>query len=81
MKARTIAMVLMVCTAVATTASAFASTPVGANANDRHAQPVQEWTQINNAPKGKTRAEVRAELVRAQKDGQLAALSDLYRGS
>lgn len=28
-----------------------------------------------------TRAEVRAQLVEAQKDGQLAALQDLYRGS
>ncbi|MFM0050588.1 DUF4148 domain-containing protein [Caballeronia grimmiae] len=30
---------------------------------------------------GKTRAEVRNELVQAQKSGQIAALSNLYRGS
>jgi hypothetical protein len=29
----------------------------------------------------KTRAEVRQELVQAQKDGQLASLNNLYRGS
>jgi hypothetical protein len=30
---------------------------------------------------GKTRAEVRSELVQAQKSGQSAALASLYRGS
>ncbi|VXC94638.1 conserved exported hypothetical protein [Burkholderia sp. 8Y] len=30
---------------------------------------------------GKTRAEVRHELAQAQKSGQIAALSSLYRGS
>lgn len=29
----------------------------------------------------KTRAEVRHELVQAERDGQLAYLSNLYRGS
>ncbi|GAB5095572.1 DUF4148 domain-containing protein [Caballeronia sp. GACF4] len=30
---------------------------------------------------GKTRAEVKRELVQAQKNGQIAALANLYRGS
>ncbi|KVL51594.1 hypothetical protein WS99_15855 [Burkholderia territorii] len=80
MKAKSIAMVLMAFTAVATTASAFASTAVAANTNGGMAQSAHEWAPVNNTPKGKTRAEVRAELLRAQKDGQLAALSELYRG-
>jgi hypothetical protein len=33
----------------------------------------------NNA--GKTRAEVKRELVQAQRDGQIAALRSLYQGS
>ncbi|SAL09975.1 DUF4148 domain-containing protein [Caballeronia telluris] len=34
-----------------------------------------------NSVMAKTRAEVRQELVHAQKDGQIASLSNLYRGS
>ncbi|MBU9650218.1 DUF4148 domain-containing protein [Burkholderia multivorans] len=37
--------------------------------------------QVGVAPKPKTRADVRDELVRAQQDGQLASLRRLYRGS
>jgi hypothetical protein len=80
MKVTTIALVLSACAAVATATSAFASSPAGASAGDRDAQPARQWTPADNAPKGKTRAQVRAELVHAQQDGQLAALSKLYRG-
>lgn len=40
----------------------------------------QNKTQVH-LQQGKTRAEVRNELVQAQKDGQIAALANLYRGS
>jgi predicted transcriptional regulator len=40
----------------------------------------QNQTQVHRQ-QGKTRAEVRNELVQAQKNGQIAALANLYRGS
>jgi predicted transcriptional regulator len=40
----------------------------------------QNRTQVHRQ-QGKTRAEVRNELAQAQKDGQIAALANLYRGS
>jgi hypothetical protein len=39
-----------------------------------HMEQVQQQAQ-------KTRAQVRQELIQAQKDGQIAALANLYRGS
>lgn len=66
--------------AAATTVSAYAANPV-----DQHVgtvvQQTAQWSPAQNASQAKTRAEVRQELVRAQKDGQLAALSKLYQGS
>ncbi len=44
------------------------------------AQTEQSGTSHIVAPQ-KTRADVRRELAQAQKDGQLASLSTLYRGS
>ncbi|WP_250529764.1 DUF4148 domain-containing protein [Caballeronia sp. ATUFL_F1_KS4A] len=35
----------------------------------------------NHAYAGKTRAEVKAELAQAQRDGEIAALRSLYQGS
>ncbi|MGY6258547.1 DUF4148 domain-containing protein [Paraburkholderia caledonica] len=64
-------------------ASAFAASSAGvnANANTFDAQQAASWAPAQTALKSKTRAEVRQELVRAEKDGQLAALSKLYQGS
>ena len=69
--------------ASAMSASAFATTSAGvnANANTFDAQQAASWAPAQTALKSKTRAEVRQELVRAEKDGQLAALSKLYQGS
>lgn len=76
-------------TALALSFAAFAATAPAhaANAADANAahytanyatQQTQDWSAIQTAPK--TRAQVRAELVRAQHDGELAAVKDLYRG-
>jgi hypothetical protein len=64
--------------AFAATAPAHAANAVDANAAHYTAQQTQDWSAIQTAPK--TRAQVRAELVRAQHDGELAAVKDLYRG-
>jgi hypothetical protein len=43
--------------------------------------PTQQWTPARNSIAPKTRAEVREELVQAQRDGQAAYLNrTLYRG-
>jgi hypothetical protein len=44
-------------------------------------QQTQQWTPDHSGATAKTRQEVRQELVHAQKDGQLAALKQLYQGS
>ncbi|WP_186136740.1 DUF4148 domain-containing protein [Burkholderia gladioli] len=77
MKASKLVLSLAVAALSATAASAFAAMPAqSATAQDS----VQ--TQVARAMNHPlTRAEVRAQLVEAQKDGQLAALQDLYRGS
>jgi len=78
MKVSTIALTFAAC---ALTASAYAANP----ATDMHTQTdaphAVQWTPAANAPHAKTRAEVRQELVRAQKDGQLAAINKFYQGS
>lgn len=48
-------------------------------ANPVNVQRQQTVASQNNA--GKTRAEVKRELVQAQRDGQIAALRSLYQGS
>ncbi|BBU32032.1 hypothetical protein BTHE68_57660 (plasmid) [Burkholderia sp. THE68] len=40
-----------------------------------------EQAVAKHAYAGKTRAEVKQELVQAQRDGQIAALRSLYQGS
>ena len=42
--------------------------------------PAQQ-SVATHAYAGKTRAEVKQELVQAQRDGQIAALRSLYQGS
>lgn len=80
MKAKTIALAFAACAAVATAASAYAGSPADTSANDRGAQQARQWASAAPSPKARTRAQVREELVRAEKDGQLAALDKLYRG-
>ena len=60
----------------------FAATPSLPSTAQPAAQQTQVWTPASNAANVKiTRAQVRHELVEAQRDGQLAALQQLYRGN
>jgi hypothetical protein len=43
--------------------------------------PTEQSASSQTGASQKTRADVRRELVRAQKDGQIASLQTLYRGS
>ncbi|MDR5741269.1 MULTISPECIES: DUF4148 domain-containing protein [unclassified Caballeronia] len=61
-------------------ASAFAGAAQAA-VTSAAAMPDTSVAQQAHRDMGKTRAEVRNELVQAQKSGQIAALSSLYRGS
>ncbi|MDR6378828.1 DUF4148 domain-containing protein [Paraburkholderia caledonica] len=91
MKVSIIGLALATLAASAMSASAFAATSAGANTNSSanasttvttfDAQQAASWAPAQTALKSKTRAEVRQELVSAEKDGQLAALSKLYQGS
>ena len=45
------------------------------------APPAVQQAVAKHAYEGKTRAEVKRELVQAQRDGQIAALRSLYQGS
>ncbi|WP_124095590.1 DUF4148 domain-containing protein [Burkholderia gladioli] len=77
MKVSKIALSFALAASFAAASSAFASVPT-------QSAPAQGTVQTQvsramNAPL--TRAEVRAQLIEAQKDGQLAALQNLYRGS
>ncbi len=89
MKVSIIGLAFAAFAASVTTVSAFAAssaatpaaTSVDANASTYDAQQAALWAPAQTALKAKTRAEVRQELVRAEKDGQLAALSKLYQGS
>lgn len=66
--------------ALALVASAVAGVAHAAvPANPVNVQSQQTVASQNNA--GKTRAEVKRELVQAQRDGQIAALRSLYQGS
>jgi hypothetical protein len=76
-----VTMLALAFAACAATASAYAANPADVHAGSSDPQQTLQWTAAQNAPQAKTRAEVRQELVRAQKDGQLAALSKLYQGS
>lgn len=81
MKVSIIGFALAALAASAMSASAFAASSGGVNANTFDAQQAASWAPAQTALKSKTRAEVRQELVRAEKDGQLVALSKLYQGS
>ncbi|MGF6573818.1 hypothetical protein ABH945_005939 [Paraburkholderia sp. GAS333] len=74
MKVTMLALALAAC---AMTGSAYAANPTANSIADTHAASFDS----QNTPHAKTRAEVRQELVRAEKDGQLAALNKFYQGS
>ncbi|MFM0501461.1 DUF4148 domain-containing protein [Paraburkholderia caffeinilytica] len=84
MKVSIIAVAFAAIAASATALSAYAVNPVAnssdTNASSYDAQQMHQWSPVQTTPKTKTRAEVRQELVRAEKDGQIAALSKLYQG-
>ncbi|KXU85809.1 hypothetical protein CR51_38990 [Caballeronia megalochromosomata] len=69
-------------TLVAFALIASAVTGVAHAAVTNNASSVQtEQAVAKHAYAGKTRAEVKRELVQAQRDGQIAALRSLYQGS
>ncbi|CAG9222686.1 conserved exported hypothetical protein [Burkholderia gladioli] len=77
MKVSKIALSFALAASFAAASSAFAAMPA-------QSAPAQDTvqTQVSRAMTAPlTRAEVRAQLIEAQKDGQLAALQNLYRGS
>jgi hypothetical protein len=76
-----VTMLALALAALATTASAYASNPANTQAANNESQAALQWSAAQSTPHAKTRAEVRQELVRAQKDGQLAALNRFYQGS
>ncbi|MGA7778673.1 MAG: DUF4148 domain-containing protein [Paraburkholderia sp.] len=65
--------------------AAFATVGVAHAANvtadQQDAAQTQQWSASQSGAMQKTRAQVRQELVEAQKDGQLAALRKLYQGA
>jgi Domain of unknown function (DUF4148) len=65
MKVTTIALTFA---AGALTATAYAANAVDAHTAAHDAQPTLQWTTAQDAPQVKTRAEVRQELVRAEKE-------------
>ena len=78
MKTSFVALALAVC---ATTGSAHAAVPVSGVTQNVDAQQALQSLSGKADVAGKTRAEVRRELVRAQNDGEIAALNKLYQGS
>jgi hypothetical protein len=68
--------------ALAIVGSAFTGVAHAAMTHDDNAQrtTASQYVQATMQQAGKTRAEVRQELEQAQKDGEIAALNDLYRG-
>jgi hypothetical protein len=61
--------------------SAFAASGLAQAADNATTATATQTEQSGTSRMPKTRADVRHELVLAQKDGQLARLSTLYRGS
>lgn len=61
----------------ASSVAAHAQTDDEAPQQQQNATPVQtsQWSAPNTANMGKTRAQVYAELVQAQRDGQIAYLN------
>ncbi|WP_027777480.1 DUF4148 domain-containing protein [Paraburkholderia caledonica] len=76
MKVSTIALTLALS---ATTLPAFSANPSTVAMSNGDAQQTHQWTPTQTA--AKSRAEVRQELARATKSGEIASLNKLYQGS
>ncbi|CAB3798616.1 hypothetical protein GCM10011400_57240 [Paraburkholderia caffeinilytica] len=74
-------MIALAFAAFATAGFAHASEAPATTAAQSAVAQVQQWNPSQTGATQKTRAEVRHELVQAQRDGQLAQLGSLYRGS
>ena len=74
-------MIALAFAAFATAGFAHASDAPATTSGQSAAAQMQQWNPGQTGAMQKTRAEVRHELVQAQRDGQLAQLSSLYRGS
>lgn len=74
-------MIALAFAAFATAGLAHASGAPAASADQPGAAQIQQWNPNQTGAMQKTRADVRHELVQAERDGQLAYLSNLYRGS
>jgi hypothetical protein len=74
-------MIALAFAAFATAGFAHASDAPATTGGQSAAAQVQQLSASQTGAMQKTRAEVRHELVQAEKDGQLAQLSSLYRGS
>ena len=66
--------------AFATAACAHAAAPVDSLTANQDAVATTQWAPAIAMPTGKTRSEVRQELARARKSGELDALRKLYSG-
>ncbi|PCE23157.1 hypothetical protein BWP39_26080 [Paraburkholderia acidicola] len=79
MKVSTIALALAVCASATSVSAATSADATTTASNDTHL--TQQWTPVQAAAQGKTRAQVRQELALAQKDGELESLKQVYHGS
>ena len=77
MKVGTIALAFASC---ATAAPAYAANSSDTTASSYDSQQTHQWAPVHASAKAKLRAEVHQELVRADKESQLAALNKLYPG-
>ncbi|MFM0093881.1 DUF4148 domain-containing protein [Paraburkholderia sediminicola] len=73
-------MIALAFAAFATAGFAHASDAPATTAGQSGAAQTQQWKPSQSGATQKTRAEVRQELLQAEKDGELAYLSTLYRG-
>ena len=74
-----VSMIALALAVSATTLPAFAANPAAAVSNV-DGQHTQQWTPAQNTA-AKSRLEVRQELARATKSGELASLNKIYQGS
>lgn len=74
-------MIALAFAAFATTGFAYAATPAPTSATQSVVVQTAQWSPAHQDVAGKTRAEVRQELVQAEHDGQLAYLNKFYQGS
>jgi len=74
-----VSMIALALAVSAATLPAFAANPAAAvsNVDGQHAQ---QWAPAQNTA-AKSRLEVRQELARATKSGELASLNKIYQGS